>query len=88
MINVTLVWILMYLWHGINQPLRIVIPQMDKQVEVPMNNVAFLESVGLVLDTGINFEDEVELKRRTPLDKIDRYIYETISILVRNNDRS
>ena len=52
-----------------------------------MNKFSFLESVGLVLDTGINLEVEVNVERRTPLDKIDRYFYETISILLRNNDR-
>ena len=45
---------------------------MDRHVEVPKNKVAFLESVGLVLDTSINLEDEVEVERRTRLDKIDR----------------
>ena len=87
MINATLVWVLTYLWYGINQSLRIMTPQTDRQVEVPMNKVAFLESVGLVLGTSINLEDEVEVERRTPLDKIDRYFYETILILLRNNDR-
>jgi hypothetical protein len=59
----------------------------DRRVEVPMNKVAFLEFVGLVFDTGIILEDELEDGRRTSLDKIDRYFYETISSLLRNNDR-
>ena len=88
MINATLVWVLTYLWYGINQSLRIMTPQMDRQAKVPMNEVAFLESPGLVLGTGINLEDEVKVERRTPPDKINRYFYETISILLKNNDRS
>ena len=52
-----------------------------------MNKVALLEFVGLVFDTGIILEDELDGRRRTPLDKIDRYFYENISNLLRNNIR-
>ena len=87
MINATLVWVLTYLWYGIDQSLRMMTPQMDRQVKIPMNKVAFLESFGLVLATRINLEDEVEVEHRTSPDKINRYVYENISILLRNNDR-
>ena len=87
MINAALVWVLAYLWYRINQSLRITTPSMDKQARVPMYKVASLESVRLVKGTGISLEDEVDIERRTPLDKIDRYFYETISIMLRNNDR-
>ena len=43
-----------------------------------MNNVAFLESVGLVFDTIIILEDELEGGHWTFLDKIDTYIYAII----------
>ena len=36
-----------------------------------MNNVAFFEPVGLVFDTGIVLENELEVGRRTFLDKVD-----------------
>jgi hypothetical protein len=36
-----------------------------------MNDVVFLEFVGLMLDTGFILEDELEDSRRTSLDKID-----------------
>jgi hypothetical protein len=38
-----------------------------------MNKVAFLEFVGLVFDTGVIPEDELEDGLRAGLDKIDRY---------------
>jgi hypothetical protein len=56
----------------------------DEHVEVPMNKVAFLELVGLVFDTSFILEDELEDGRTSP-DKIDRYFYETIWGLLRNN---
>ena len=43
---------------------------MDGHVEVPINDIAFLEFAGLVLDTGIILEDELEDGSRTSLDKI------------------
>jgi hypothetical protein len=43
----------------------------DGRVEVPMNKVAFSEFAGLVFDTGIVFENELEDRCRTSLDKID-----------------
>ena len=46
-----------------------------------------LEFMGLVFDTGIILEDKLEDGRRTLLDKIDRYFYETISNVLGNNDR-
>ena len=51
---------------------------MDKLVEVPTNNVTFLEFVGLVFDTVIIFEDELEDRLWTFLAKIDTYIYAII----------
>ena len=62
--------------------------QMDIQVEVPMNRVAWLEFAGLVFDTGIILEDELEGVRRTSLDKIHRYFYEALLTLLKNIDRS
>ena len=52
-----------------------------------MNEVALLEFMRLVFDTGIILEDKLEDGRRTLLDKIDRYFYETISNVLGNNDR-
>lgn len=60
-------------------------PQMDRRVEVPTDKVAFFEFVGLEFDAGIVLQDELKEGRRTSLDKIDRYFYETISRLLRNN---
>ena len=45
-------------------------------IEVPVKKVALLEFVGLVFDTGIILEDELEVRGPTPLDKMDRYFYE------------
>ena len=56
---------------------------MDRRVDVPMNNVAFLEFVGLVFDSSIILEDELEDVRRTSLGKINKYFYETKSRLLR-----
>ncbi len=53
-----------------------------------MNKNAFLEFVGLVFDTSIVLENELEVGRRTSLDKIDKYFYATISSLLRNDVRS
>ncbi len=52
-----------------------------------MNKGAILEFVGLVFDTGVVLENELEVGRRTSLDKIDKYLYATISSLLRNNGR-
>ena len=43
-----------------------------------MNKVALLEFMGLVFDTGMILEDELEDGRRTLLDKIDRDSYENM----------
>ena len=54
-----------------------------------LNRVAFkfLEFMGLVLDTGMILEDELEdvrrKSKRKSLNKIDRYFYETISSVLR-----
>ena len=55
---------------------------MDRHVKVPQDKVAFLEFVRLVFDTGIIFEDKLEVGLRTFLHKIDRYFYETIVYIV------
>ena len=52
-----------------------------------MNKVALLEFVGFMFDSGIILEDELEVGCRTSLDKIDKYFYETISSLLRNDCR-
>ena len=52
-----------------------------------MNKVASLEFVGLVFDTSIILDDKLEDGCRASLDKIDKYFYETISNLLRSNDR-
>jgi hypothetical protein len=43
----------------------------DGRAEVPMNEVAFPEFVGLVFDTSFILEGEFDDSRRTSLDKID-----------------
>ena len=60
---------------------------MDRRVEAPTNNVAFLEFVRLVFDTGIVLQDELKDGRRTSLDKIYSYFYETISCLLRDHGK-
>ena len=52
-----------------------------------MKKVALLEFVRLVIDSSIILDDKLQGGRRTSLDKIDRYFYETISNLFRSNDR-
>lgn len=52
-----------------------------------MNMGALLKFVGLVFDAGIVLENELEVERRTFLDKIDRYFYATVSSLLRSNER-
>ena len=52
-----------------------------------MNKGALLKFVGLVFDTGIVLENELEVECRTFLDEIYRYFYATISSLLRNNER-
>ena len=51
---------------------------MDEHVEVPVNRSLFLKFAGLVFDAGVILEDKLEVGRRTSLDKIDKYFYETI----------
>ena len=54
--------------------MRMVTPQVDRHVEVPMNKVAFLEFVGLVLNTSFVPEDEFQYGPygcRIFIDKID-----------------
>ena len=53
--------------------------QVDRHVKVPKDEIAFLEFVGFVFDTGIILEDELKIGLRASLHKIDRYFYETIS---------
>ena len=62
-------------------------PQVDRHVEVPINKVALLELVGLVFDTSIILQDKLEDGPGTSLDKIDRYIYGTKSSLLEKNRR-
>jgi hypothetical protein len=62
-------------------------PQVDRHVKIPNYKVAFLELVGLVFDTSIVFEDKLEGGPWTFFDKIDRYFYEIICGLHRNNGR-
>ena len=57
------------------------------RVEVPMNDVIFLKFAGLVFDTGLIFEDQLEDRRWTCLDKIYKYFYETIRGLLGNKGR-
>jgi hypothetical protein len=85
-VNVAQLYALTYLYE-INQSPRRSTPQVDRHVKIPKDKVAFLELVGLVFDTGIILEDELEDGRRTPLDKIDRYFYESICGPHRNNGR-
>ena len=63
---------------------------MDRRVEVPMNEVALLELVGLVFDrdTVMILEDNLKFEdgRWTCLDKFDNYFCETIMSLRRNKD--
>ena len=52
-----------------------------------MNKNVFLEFVGLVFDTGVILEDKLEVRRRTSLDKFNKYFYKNISSLLRYNGR-
>ena len=61
--------------------------QVDRRINVPTNKVTFFEIIGLLFDTSMIFEDELEVGPRTPLNKIDKYFYKTSSSLLRNNDR-
>ena len=64
------------------------IPQVDDEhVKVPMNKAAFFELVGPVHTAGVVLQNELEDGRRTCLDKIDKYFYEAISSLVRQDGR-
>lgn len=49
-----------------------------------MNKVAFLKFVGLLFDTVIILEDELDVGFRTSLDEIDNYFYEITSSPLRN----
>ena len=51
----------------------------DRHVNIPDEEVVFLEFVGQVFDTSISLEDKLKVGLRTSLHKIDRYFYETIS---------
>ena len=55
-----------------------------------MNTGAVRECVRLACGAGIvlELEHELEIGCRTFLDKIDRYFYVTILILLKKNDRS
>lgn len=41
-----------------------------------MNRDTFLEFIGLVFDTGIVLENELEIGRRTCLDKVDKDFFQ------------
>ena len=71
----------MYLCE-IDQSTRMITPEVDRQVKVPKDKVAFLEFVGLVFDTGIILQDKPEVGLWTSLHKMDGYIYETIVHIV------
>ena len=59
---------------------------MNRHVEVPEDEVAFLECVGLMYDTDIILEDKLKVvpSLRTSLYKIDRYFYEAILCLLQS----
>ena len=80
-VNVALLWALTYLCK-IDQSMRMIRSQVVIHVKVPKHKVAFLEFVGLVVDTGIILEDKIEVGLRTSLHKIDRYFYKIISCLL------
>ncbi len=65
-----------------------VIAKVYRHVEIPKNKGAFLEFVGLVFDTRIVLENELEVERRTTLDEVDKYFYGIILSPLRNNGRS
>ena len=44
---------------------------MDEHVDVPVNKVVFLEFAGVAFDAGVILEDELKVRLRTSLDKID-----------------
>ena len=46
-------------------------------VKVPKDEIALLEFVGFVFDTGIILEDKPKTGLRASLHKINRYFYET-----------
>ena len=53
-----------------------------------MKQVAFLEFDGLVFDACFILEYELEDGRRAYLDKFDKYFYNSICNLLRNNGKS
>ena len=55
---------------------------MDRHIETPVNRNTFFEFAGLVFDTGIVFENELEVGRRASFDEIDRDIYGTVVSLI------
>lgn len=65
------------------------IPQIevDEQVNVPANRNVFLEFDGLVCDTSVILENELEVEPRTSLDKFDKYFCRTISSPLRDYDK-
>ena len=50
-----------------------------------MNKNVILKFARLVFDSSVILEDELEVGCRTSLDKFDKYFYETILRLLRNN---
>ena len=77
-VNVALLPALTYLCE-MDRSTRMITPQVDRHVKVPKDKFAFLEFIGLVIDTGIILESKSEVELRMSLHKIDRYFYETIS---------
>ena len=51
-------------------------PQVDRQVSVPKDKIAFLEFIGLAFGTGIILEDKLEVGLWRSPHKMDRYFYE------------
>ena len=61
--------------------------KVDGHVDAPMNTLTFLDLVGLVYDAGFVLQHELKVGRRASLDKFNKYFYESISGLLRNNRR-
>ena len=54
-----------------------------------MKAIVFPENFGPLLDTSTLFEDELEGRRWTSLDKMDRYFYATVlRLFIRDNGKS
>ena len=60
---------------------------MGEHVEVPVDKNVFPECSGLVFDTDVTLEDELEVGRRTSLNKYHNYIYATVTGMIRNDGR-